>query len=71
MDVISRSMVSSDSDNKHVWLKPQQIARLKNDSQFRDFYFGLIYQEVKQSLRRERNKWENEIEEIKASASLD
>ena len=64
LDVISRSMISIDQKKNTVWLKGKDLSRLKNSAQLRDFYFGLIYQEIKQSLRREKSFLEEEINSI-------
>ncbi len=60
MDVISRSMISINQEKNTVWLKGRDLARLKYSAQLRDFYFGLIYQEIKQTIRRERIRLEED-----------
>jgi len=52
LDVISRSLIASKGDA--VWMGRDALVKLKNSSQFRDFYFGLVYQEIMQTVEQEK-----------------
>ena len=64
MDVISRSMISINQEKNTVWLKGRDLSRLKNSAQLRDFYFGLLYQQIGQSLKREKRLLEEELNSV-------
>lgn len=64
MDVISRSLISINAKKGTVWLKGKDLSKLKNSAQLRDFYFGLIYQEITQTIRKQRNRIENKKKTI-------
>lgn len=70
IDVISRSLMSTDQTDNTVWVTGDELRRLSEDPQLRKFYFGLVYQEVKQALRRRRNTIETQKEEIVANTIL-
>jgi hypothetical protein len=63
MDVISRSLISDKKKDSKVWLEMNELYRLKSNRQLREFYFGLVYQEIRQTLRREKSQLESEINE--------
>ena len=70
IDVISRSLMSTDQNNQTVWVTGDELRRLSEDGQLRKFYFGLVYQEIKQALRRRRNAIETQKDEIVANTIL-
>ncbi|MEM6770258.1 MAG: hypothetical protein AAF597_06740, partial [Bacteroidota bacterium] len=51
MDVLARSFISTDPKQGTTWLKRKDLARLGKDQQLREFYFGLIYHELRQGIR--------------------
>ena len=55
MDVLSRSFISVDPERGTTWLRRKDLNRLTRDQQLREFYFGLIYHELRRMNRRRRN----------------
>lgn len=64
MDVISRSLISPGAGDGKVWVSGKDLDRLRRGEQLREFFFGLIYHEIKQNLRRNRNDLEKEMRDL-------
>ncbi len=56
MDVLARSFISTNAEQGTTWLKRKDLARLGKDQQLREFFFGLIYHELRQGIRLRRAK---------------
>ncbi|MEM8582889.1 MAG: hypothetical protein AAGF87_01405 [Bacteroidota bacterium] len=68
MDVISRSLISVDEERNTVWVKGNELRRLSEDAQLREFFFGLIYQKVKQTMRRRQNSLSTQLDQLSTTA---
>jgi hypothetical protein len=55
-DVLTRSFIRADPDKGTTWLRRKDLARLSRDQQLREFYFGLIFHELRQNVRSRRNR---------------
>ncbi|MEM6398183.1 MAG: hypothetical protein AAF741_17660 [Bacteroidota bacterium] len=64
MDVISRSLISVDEEKNTVWVKGNELRKLSENAQLREFFFGLIYQQVKQTMRRRQNGLREQLSEL-------
>ena len=60
MDIISRSLISVDQTENTVWIDVNKFDQLRDNPQLRHFYFGLIYLEAQQAIRRIKNQLEQE-----------
>jgi hypothetical protein len=55
-DVLTRSFIRVDSKKGTTWLRRKDLTRLSRDQQLREFYFGLIFHELRQNIRNRRNQ---------------
>ncbi len=55
-DVLTRSFIRVDSEKSTTWLRRKDLARLSRDQQLREFYFGLIFHELRQTVRNRRSR---------------
>jgi len=55
-DVLTRSFIRADPEKGTTWLRRKDLARLSRDQQLREFYFGLIFHELRQNVRSRRSQ---------------
>jgi hypothetical protein len=55
-DVLTRSFIRVDAKKGTTWLRRKDLTRLSRDQQLRELYFGLIFHELRQNIRRRRNQ---------------
>lgn len=55
-DVLTRSFIRVNPEQGTTWLNRKDLARLSRDQQLREFYFGLIFHELRQNVRSRRSK---------------
>lgn len=55
-DVLARSFISNSHTEGTTWLRRSDLSRLGKDKQLREFFFGLIYHELRQGIRIRRAK---------------
>jgi hypothetical protein len=55
-DVLTRSFIRVDAKKGTTWLRRKDLTRLSRDQQLREFYFGLIFHELRQNIRSRRNQ---------------
>jgi len=55
-DVLTRSFIRADAEKGTTWLRRKDLTRLSRDQQLREFYFGLIFHELRQGIRVKRNR---------------
>lgn len=60
IDVLARSFISTNADQGTTWLKRKDLAQLGKDQQLREFFFGLIYHELRQGIRIRRARLLNQ-----------
>ena len=51
--VFSKSLLSADPKRGTAWVSSEELGRLREDKGLRDIFFGLVWQEIEQSLRRQ------------------
>ncbi|MFK8162956.1 MAG: hypothetical protein AB8H12_10885 [Lewinella sp.] len=55
-DVLTRSFIRVDPNKGTTWLRRKDLTRLSRDQQLREFYFGLIFHELRQNIRLRRDE---------------
>ncbi|MEO0472321.1 MAG: hypothetical protein AAF206_22040, partial [Bacteroidota bacterium] len=71
LNVISQSLIATNSDQNTVWLGRQEIARLSADRQLRKFYFGLLQYRINYLINLKRKIQEQKRYQVLRQADKD